>query len=181
MYLVWIAVVVEWRNPSGSAWVILVSGNGGHPSFQSDIVDCFWMDPSLILGSTVQPHRVASVLKRLDAPPKEDFQKIHARHSVPNELDHALHQHFYLGFLLRKHLQRRGFVHSVHGERRETSRLPRRRLVLAVEPSRLPPSDRLRKGHGRESTLIPHMNPKTPTHLDNLSPLIIRTRLFRRL
>ena len=136
------------------------------------------MDPSGVFGTTVQPHQVASVLERLDAPPKEDFQKIHARHSVPNELDHALHQHFYLGFLLRKHLQRRWFVHSVHGEWKETGRLPRRRLVLAVEPSRLPPSDRLRKGHGRESALIPQLNPKTPAHLNNLGPLIRTTRLF---
>ena len=39
VYLVWVAVVVEWRNPSGSARVVPVSGNGYHPSFQSDIVD----------------------------------------------------------------------------------------------------------------------------------------------
>ena len=104
MYLIWIAVVVEWRNPSGSAWVILVSGNGYHPSFQSDVVDCFWMDSSLVFGPTVQPHAVAPELERLDAALEENLQEVHACHSVPNELDHALHQHFYLGFLLRKHL-----------------------------------------------------------------------------
>ena len=103
-YLVWIAVVVEWRNPSGSAWVILVSGNGYHPSFQSDIVDCFWMDSSLVFGPTVQPHAVAPELKGLDATPKEDLQEIHARHSLPNQLHHALHQHLHVSFLLRNQL-----------------------------------------------------------------------------
>ena len=170
--------MVEWWDPPSPSRVVLIPCDCVHPPLQCGVVDHFWMDPSGVFGTTVQPHRVASVLKWLDAPSKEDLQKIHTRHSVPNKLDYALHQHFHLSFLLKKHLQRRGFVHSVHGERRETSRLPRRRLVLAVEPSRLPPSDRLRKGHGRESTLIPHLNPKTPAHLDNLSPLIVRTRLF---
>ena len=67
VYLVWVAVVVEWRNPSGSARVVPVSGNGYHPSFQSDIVDFFWMDSGLIRGPTVQPHAVAPELERLDA------------------------------------------------------------------------------------------------------------------
>ena len=116
--------MVEWWDPPSPSRVVLVPCDGGHPPLQRGVVDCFWMDPSGVLGTAVQPHRVASVLERLDAPPKEDFQKIHARHSVPNELDHALHQHFYLGFLLRKHLQRRRFVHSVHGERRQTKSEP---------------------------------------------------------
>ena len=106
VYLVWVAVVVEWRNPSGSARVVPVSGNGYHPSFQSGIVDFFWMDSSLVFGPTVQPHAVAPELEGLDATPEEDLQKIHTRHSVSNELDYALHQHFYLNFLLRKHFQR---------------------------------------------------------------------------
>ena len=170
--------MVKWWDPPSPSRVIFIPRDGSHPPLKCGVTDRLWMDPSGVFGTAVQPHRVASVLERLDAPPKEDFQKIHARHSVPNKLDHALHQHFYLGFLLKKHLQRRRFVHSDHGERRETSRLPRRRLVLAVKPSRLPPSDRLRKGHGQESALIPQLNPKTPAHLNNLGPLIIRTRLF---
>ena len=104
MYLVWIAVVVEWRNPSGSAWVVLVSGDGYHPSFQSDIVDCFWMDSSLVFGPTVQPHAVAPELERLDATPEENLQEVHARHSLPNQLHHALHQHLHVSFLLQNQL-----------------------------------------------------------------------------
>ena len=73
VYLVWVAVVVEWRNPSGSARVVPVSGNGYHPSFQSDIVDFFWMDSSLVFGPTVQPHAVAPELKGLDATLEEDL------------------------------------------------------------------------------------------------------------
>ena len=141
VYLVWIAVVVEWRNPSGSAWVVLVSGNGYHPSFQSDIVDCFWMDSSLVFGPMVQPHAVAPELKGLDATPEEDLQEVHARHSLPNQLYYVLHQHLHVSFLLRNQLQRGGLVHSVHGKLRESTRLPRRRLILAVEPGRLPASD----------------------------------------
>ena len=90
--------MVEWRNPSGSAWVILVSGNGSHPPFQSDIVDCFWMDPSLVLSPTVQPHAVAPELKGLDTTPKENLQEIHARHSLPNQLYYTLHQHLHVAF-----------------------------------------------------------------------------------
>ena len=158
VYLIWITVVVEWRNPSGSAWVVLVSGDGCHPSFQSDIVDCFWMDSSLVFGPTVQPHAVAPELKGLDATPEEDLQEVHARHSLPNQLNYMLHQHLHVGFLLRNQLQRGGLAHSAHGERRESTRLPWRRLDLAVEPSRLPASDGLGKGHGREGALIPHLD-----------------------
>ena len=103
-YLVWIAVVVEWRNPSRSAWVVLVSGNGYHPSFQSDIIDCFWMDSSLVFSPTVQPHAVAPELKGLDTMPKENLQEIHTCHSFRNQPDHALHQHLHISFLLQEHL-----------------------------------------------------------------------------
>ena len=114
--LVWITVAVEWRNPSGPARVVLVPSNSGHPPFQSGIVDCFWIDPSHILSPTVQPHAVAPELKRLDSAPKENFQEIHARHSLPNQLYYALHQHLHVSFLLRNQLQRGGLVHSVHGK-----------------------------------------------------------------
>ena len=140
-YLVWITVVVERRNPSGSTRVILVPSNNGHPPFQSGIVDCFWIDPSHILSPTVQPHAMAPRLKRLDSAPKENFQEIHACHSLPNQLNYALHQHLHVSFLLRNQLQRGGLVHSVHGKWRESTRLPRCRLILAVEPGRLPASD----------------------------------------
>ena len=52
---------------------------------------------------------------------------------------------------------------------------------MAIEPGRLPPSNRLGKGHGWKSTLTPHLDPKTPTHLDYFGPLVIRTRFFHRL
>src|SRR5512133_2029953 len=100
VYLVWDAVVVEWRNPSGSARVVPVPGNGYHPPFQSDIVDFFWMDSGLVRGPTVQPHAVAPELERLDAALEENLQEVHACHSVPNQLHHSLHQHLHVGFLL---------------------------------------------------------------------------------
>ena len=140
-YLVWITVAVEWRNHSGSARVILVPSNSGHPPFQSGIVDCFWIDPSHILSPAVQPHAMAPELKRLDTMPKKNLQEIHTRHSLPNQLNYTLHQHLHVSFLLRNHLQRGGLVHSAHGELRESTRLPRCRLILAVERGRLPASD----------------------------------------
>ena len=76
--------MVEWRNPPGSSRVVFIPFDRGHPPFQRGVVDYFWMDPSFILGSTVQPHTMALVLKWLDAPPKEDLQKVHTRHSFPN-------------------------------------------------------------------------------------------------
>ena len=104
-YLVWNAVTVEWRNPSGSTGVILVPSDHGHPPFQRGIVDCFWVDPSLIFSSAVQPHAMAPELKRLDTPPKENFQEIHASYSISNQLNYTLHQHLHVSFLLRNHLQ----------------------------------------------------------------------------
>ena len=105
VYLIWITVVVEWRNPSGSARVVPVSGNGYHPSFQSGIVDFFWMDSSLVFGPTVQPHAVAPELKGLDATPEEDLQKIHARHSTLNQHNDRVDQNCYLTLLLRRYSQ----------------------------------------------------------------------------
>ena len=83
-YLVWNAGMVEWWNPPGSTRVILVPSDRGHPPLQRGVVDCFWIDPSLIFGSAVQPHAMASVLKRLDTSPEKNLQEIHTRHSFPN-------------------------------------------------------------------------------------------------
>ena len=140
-YLVWFIRLVEWRDPPGPMRIVLVPLDGSHPPLQCDIVDLFWVDPSGVFSTRVQPHRVAPVLEWLDAPSKENLQKVHASHTIANELDYPLHQHFNLSLLLRNYFQRRWLVHSTHGEGREPSRLPWRRLVLAVEPGRLPPSD----------------------------------------
>ena len=139
------------------------------------------MDPSGVFSTRVQPHRVALVLEQLDAPPKENLQKIHASHPVTDKLDYTLDQHLNLSLLLRDYLQRGRLAHSIHGERRESSRLPWRRLVLAVEPGRLPPSDRLGKDHGWKGTFTPHLDPKTPTHLNHLGSLITWIGLSHRL
>ena len=140
-YLVWFIRPVEWQDPPGPMRVIFVPCDGSHPPLQCGVVDLLWVDPSGVFGTRLQPHRVSSVLEWLNAPSKENLQKIHASHSVANELDYTLHQHFNLSLLLRNYFQRGWLVHSTHREGREPSRLPWRRLVLAVEPGRLPPSD----------------------------------------
>ena len=81
---------------------------------------------------------MAPELKRLDTTPKKNLQEIHTRHSLPNQLDYALHQHLHVGFLLRNHLQRGRFVGSVHGKLRESTRLPRVGQSLAVDLVLLP-------------------------------------------
>ena len=55
------------------------------------------------------------------------------------------------------------------------------RLILAVKPSRLPAPDRVRKDHGWESTLAPHLDPQATRHLDHPRPLVTRLGLFNRL
>ena len=140
-YVVCLIRLVELRDPPGSTRVVLVPRDGSHPPLQCGIIDLLWLDPTGVFSTRIQPHRVAPVLERLDAPPKENLQKVHASHTVANQLDYSLHQHFNLSLLLRNYFQRGWLVHSTHREGREPSRLPWRRLVLAVEPGRLPPSD----------------------------------------
>ena len=139
--LVWFVRLVEWRDPPGSTRIIFVPCDGSHPPLQCGVIALLWVDPSGVFSTRVQPHRVAPVLEWLDAPSKEDLQKIHPGHTIANELDDPLHQHFNLSLLLRNYFQRRQLVHSTHGEGREPSRLPWRRLVSVVELGRLPPSN----------------------------------------
>ena len=40
---------------------------------------------------------------------------------------------------------------------------------------------KVRKDHGWEGTLAPHLDPRTPAHLDHLCPLVTRIGLFDRL
>ena len=105
VYLVWDAVVVEWRNPSGSARVVPVPGNGYHPPFQSGVVDFFWMDSSLVFGPTVQPHAVAPELERLDALTEKHLQQVHASYTLTDQLDHPLDQHVSFHPLRNSHFQ----------------------------------------------------------------------------
>ena len=66
-------------------------------------------------------------------------------------------------------------------KRGKSIRLSWSRLILAVEPGRLPPSDRLGKDHGWERAFTPHLNSKTPAHLDHMRPLVTRIGLLDRL
>ena len=63
----------------------------------------------------------------------------------------------------------------------KSSRLARGRLVLAVEPGRLPTLDRVRKDHSWESAFVPHLNSKTSAHLYHVRPLVTRVGLLDRL
>ena len=136
------------------------------------------MDPSGVFKTRIHPHRMVSSLKRLDAPLKEDLQEIHTSDPVTNKLDHSIDQHLHVRLLLREHLQRGGFLHSVHGKGREASRLPWRRLVFTVKPGRLPSAYSVRKNHGRKGAFLSRLNAKTPTHLDQLGPLVTRISIF---
>ena len=117
-------------------------------------------------------------MERLDAPLKEDLQEIHTSDPVTNELDHSVDQHLHVRLLLREHLQRGGFFHSVHGKGREASRLPWRRLVFTVKPGRLPSANLVGKNHGQKGAFPSHLDAKTPTDLDHLGPLVTQISLF---
>ena len=112
---------------------------------------------------------------------RKNLQEIHTSDPVTDKLDHSFDQHPNLCLLLREHLQRGGFPHSVHGKRREASRLPWRRLVFAVKLGRLPSANRVGKNHGWKGTFPSHLDTKTPTHLNHLCSLITRIGLFHRL
>ena len=46
--------------------------------------------------------------------------------------------------------------------------------VLAVEPGRLPASNRFRKSHGREGAPLPLLDTQPPTHLNDMCFLVTR-------
>ena len=46
--------------------------------------------------------------------------------------------------------------------------------VLAVEPGRLPASNRFRESHGRERAPLPLLDTQTPTHLNDMGFLVAR-------
>ena len=116
--------LVEWGNSPGSPGIVLVPSNARQPLLQCVVVDLLRMDPSGVFKTRIHPHRMVSSLKRLDAPLKEDLQEIHTSDPVTNKLDHSIDQHLHVRLLLREHLQRGGFFHSVHGKGREAGRLP---------------------------------------------------------
>ena len=96
--------MVEWRDPPGSTRVVLVPCDGSHPPLQCGIVDLLRVDPSGVFGARIHPHRMVSVLKRLDASSKEDLQEIRVGDPVTDKLNYTLDQHFNLRFLFRYHL-----------------------------------------------------------------------------
>ena len=112
-YLVHVVRVVEWNYPPGSSGVVLVSCDARQPPLQHLISDLLRVDPSGVVKTRVQPHRVVTSLERLDAPPEEDLQQIHARHALTDKLNHSTGQHFDLGPFLRRHFQRSRFFNSV--------------------------------------------------------------------
>ena len=139
------------------------------------------MDPSGVVKTLIQPHRVVAGLERLDAPLKEDLQQVHTSHALADKLNHSTCQHLDLGLFLRRDFQRGRLLGSVKGKKWETSRLSWGRLVLAVEPGRLPATDRLREGDRWKTALPPRLDRQAPAQLDHLRPLVTRLSLLDRL
>ena len=140
-YLVHVVRVVEWNYPPGSSGVVLVSCDARQPPLQHLISDLLRVDPSGVVKTRVQPHRVVTSLNRLDAPPKEDFQQVHASHTLADKLNHSTDQHLDLRLFLRRHFQRGGFLCSIQRKRGKPCRLSCGHLVCTVKPSRVPPTD----------------------------------------
>src|SRR3954464_8349484 len=107
-------------------------------------------------------------LERLDVPPKEDLQQIHASHAVADKLNHSTDQHFDLGLFFRRHFQRSRFLGSFQRERGKSSRLTWGRLVFSVKPGRLLTTDRLREGDGWKGTFSPRLDRQGSAQLDHL-------------
>ena len=92
------------------------------------------MDPSGVVRSRIQPHRVIAGLEGLHAPTKEHFQQVQASNAIIDELDHSIHQHPRLHGLSSGYFQWGRSVNTVKGKVGKTSRLTWSCDVLAVEP-----------------------------------------------
>ena len=139
--LVWFVGLIKWRDSPGSSGVILVASDTPQPLLHRILVDFFWVHPSGIFNARIHPHRMVAGLKWLNASSEEDFQQIHSSYTLTDEIDHSLNQHFHLRFLPWSHFQGGGLLYASHRKRRKSSRLTWSRLVFAVKPGRLPPSD----------------------------------------
>ena len=106
-------------------------------------------------GPELQPHRVITGLERLDASTEEHFQKVQAGNAIIDELDHSIHQHPRLHGLISGYFQWGRSLNTVKREVGKTSRLTWSCDILAVEPGRLPASNRFRESHGGKGTPIP--------------------------
>ena len=72
-YLVHVVRVVEWRDSPGPPGIIFVASDTPQPLLHRILVDFFWMDPSGIVDARIDPHRMVTGLKRLNASSEEDF------------------------------------------------------------------------------------------------------------
>ena len=158
MDLVWLVVGVEWKTSSGPPGVVLVSCDALHPLRHRLLINVLRVDPSGIFNPRVHPHRVITSLERLDTSTEKYLEQIHTSHTLMNPLNYSLHQHGHLHLLCWSHFQGGGFLDSRQRKGRETSRMARSRLVFAIKPSRLPPSNRVRESHRGKSTLPPHLD-----------------------
>ena len=73
VYLVGWVVFTKRGDPPGSSWVILVACDALQPQSYGFGRHFFWMDPSGVVQSEIQSHRVIASLERLDAPTEEHF------------------------------------------------------------------------------------------------------------
>ena len=106
------------------------------------------MDPSGVIWSRIQPHRVIASLERLDASTEEHFQQVHAGNTIIDELDHSIHQHPRLHGLISSYFQWGRSLNMVKREVGKNSQLTWSYDVLAVELGRLPAPNRFRESHG---------------------------------
>ena len=99
---------------------------------------------------------------------EEYFQQVEASDTLVNQLDHFLNLHLRLHVVNSSHFQWRRSLDTVKSEVGKDSPLTWSWDVLAVEPVRLPTSNRFRESHGRERTPLPLLDTQTPAHLDDM-------------
>ena len=96
VYLVGRVPIAEGDDSPGSSGVVLVACDAPQPQSYGFGWHFFWMDPSGVVRSGIQPHKVITGLERLDASTEEHFQQIQAGNTIIDELDHSIHQHLRL-------------------------------------------------------------------------------------
>ena len=113
------------------------------------------MDPSGVVRSGIQPHRVIAGLEGLDASTEEHLQQIQTYDTIIDKLNHHIYQHPRLHGLASRHFQWSRSLYSVKRQVGEAGRLTWSRDILAIEPSRLSASNGVRKSPGRKGNPFP--------------------------
>ena len=148
-------VAAKGNDSPRSSGIVLIACDAPQPQSYCCRRYFFWMNPSSVVRSRIQPHWVIAGLERLDVSTEEHLQQIQTHDTIIDKLNHPIYQHPRLHGLASRNFQRGRSLDSVEREVGKAGRLTWSCDVLAIEPSRLPASNGIRKSHSRKVTPFP--------------------------